>query len=58
MSRDTNVTLATENEKEAMQVIGLMHEMSPSVQKDFLVFMQGVHFSEALKKYECQKEGE
>ena len=46
--KEMETMLATENQKEATEVMAFLGELDPEEKKDFLVFMQGIRLGYML----------
>ncbi|MDE6314051.1 MAG: hypothetical protein K2M46_10640 [Lachnospiraceae bacterium] len=48
MAEQMEILLKTEQKPEAVAVLQLLDEMTPTEQQEFLVFMQGVRFAKGM----------
>lgn len=50
MKKQMEVRLKTERKPEAVAILHLLNEMTPTEQQEMLVFMQGVRFAKSLEQ--------
>lgn len=46
--KEMETMLATENQREATEVMAFLGELAPEEKKDFLVFIQGIRFAKGM----------
>lgn len=46
--KNMETMIATENQREATEVMAFLEELEPQEKKDFLVFMQGIRFAKGM----------